>query len=61
MVSTTKKFKKSKTVSVKGKTSATVKKLSKKKYFVKVCAYILDRTGKKVYGKYSAVKRVKIK
>ena len=61
MVSTNKNFKKSKTVSVKDKTTATVKKLSKKEYFVKVCAYVLDRTGKKVYGKYSAVKSVKIK
>lgn len=61
MVSTNKNFKKSKTVSVKGKTTATVKKLSKKEYFVKVCAYVLDRTGKKVYGKYSAVKSVKKK
>lgn len=44
------------------KTSATLKKLKKgKTYYVKMRAYRTDSAGKKVYGKYSAVKQVKIK
>ena len=55
--STSKKFKNSKTVSTK-KTSVTLKKLKKKTYYVKVKAYKLDGK-KKVYGKWSKVKRFK--
>ena len=60
--STDKKFKKNcKTISTK-KTSATLKKLEKgKTYFVKVRAYKKDSAGKRVYGKYSASKKIKIK
>ena len=55
-----KKFKKAKRKTVKS-TSAMIKKLKKKKtYFVRVRAYKLV-DGKKVYGKWSAVKKVKIK
>ena len=58
-----KKFKKSKTVTVKkGSTvKATIKKLSKgKKYYFKVRAY-KTVNGKKIYGAYSSVKSVKVK
>ncbi len=55
-----KKFKKAKSKTTK-KTSLTLKKLKKgKTYFVKVRAY-KTVNGKKVYGDYSAVKKVKIK
>ena len=55
-----KKFKKAKSKTVKS-TSVTLKKLKKKTtYFVRVRAYkAVD--GKKVYGKWSSVKKVKIK
>ena len=57
---TNKKFKKAKSKTVKS-TSVTLKKLKKKKtYFVRVRAYRLAN-GKKVYGKWSSVKKVKIK
>ena len=55
-----KKFKKAKSKTVKS-SSVTLKKLKKKKtYFVRVRAYKLAN-GKKVYGKWSSVKKVKIK
>ena len=55
-----KKFKKAKRKTVKS-TFVTIKKLKKKKtYFVRVRAYKLA-DGKKVYGKWSSVKKVKIK
>lgn len=62
--STDKKFSKAntKTVTVgKTKNSVTIKKLEKgKNYYVKVCAY--KKSGKTaVYGKYSTVKKIKIK
>ena len=57
---TDKKFKKKKALTTK-KTSITIKKLSKKKtYYVRVRAYVLNGK-KKVYGKWSKVKKVKIK
>ncbi|MDD7402774.1 MAG: fibronectin type III domain-containing protein [Butyribacter sp.] len=58
--STSSKFKAAKKVTTK-KTSYTLKKLKKgKKYYVKVRAYkTVD--GKKIYGAYSAVKKIKIK
>lgn len=61
LVSTNKNFKKAKTVTVKSKTSVTVKKLKKTKYYVKVRAYTSDADGKASYGKYSSVKTVKVK
>jgi hypothetical protein len=59
-IATKKNFKKGKKVtSVKG-TSKTFKKLKKNKtYYVKVRAYT-KKNGKKVYGAYSKVKKVKI-
>ena len=40
----------------------TIKKLkSGKKYYVRVRAYCLDSTSKKVYGSYSTVKSIKVK
>ena len=62
LVSEKKNFKNAKSVIVKAKTSATVKSLKKNKtYFVKVCAYTEDYAGKKEFGKYSAVKKGKVK
>ena len=44
------------------KTSVRFKKLKKgKTYYVKVRAYKKDSANSKVYGSYSAVKKVKIK
>lgn len=44
------------------KTSLTLKGLKPgKTYYFKVCTYSLDSKGKKVYSKYSKVKKVKIK
>ena len=62
--STSKKFakgNKTKTISKNKTTSYTIKKLKKKKtYFIRIRAYkIAD--GKKVYGKWSSVKKVKVK
>lgn len=61
--STNKKFPSSstkKTVSASAK--KTLKKLkSGKKYYVKVRAYQVDSTGKKVYGAYSKAKGIKVK
>lgn len=56
--STSKKFKDSKIVATK-KTSVTIKNLKKKTYYVKVKAYKLD-SKKKVYGKWSKVKRFRV-
>ena len=55
-----KKFSKAKKLSTK-KTSVTLKKLKKGTYYVKVRAYKTDAKGKKCYGSYSSVKKVKIK
>ena len=55
-----KKFKKKKSVQTK-KTKYTIKKLKKKKtYYIRVRAYKMNGR-KKVYGKWSKVKKVKIK
>lgn len=44
------------------KNSITIKKLTRKKnYYVRVRAYKLDSAGNRVYGKWSKVKKVKIK
>ena len=60
--STNKKMKKN-CISLKTKSkSVTLSGLTKgKTYYVKVRAYKTDSTGQAVYGKYSAVKKVKIK
>ena len=59
--STDKKFKKAVTKKNTAKTSYTISKLKKgKTYYVRIRAYKVDSTGKKVYGKYSSVKKVKI-
>ena len=59
--STDKKFKKSVTKKTTKKTSFALTKLKKgKTYYVRVRAYKTDSTGKKVYGKYTSVKKVKI-
>lgn len=60
--STNKKFKgkTTKTIDLKGK-SKVIKKLSKKIYYVRVRAFRYDSMNKKVYGKWSSVKQVKIK
>ena len=56
------KGKKVKTIKNAKKLSLTVKKLKKNKnYFVKVRAYTIDKNGKKVYGNWSEVKKIKIK
>ena len=49
------------TIKQANKTSVTVKKCKrKKKYYVKIRAYVL-KDGKKVYGKWSKTKKVKVK
>ena len=59
--STDKKFKKAVTKKNTAKTSYTISKLKKgKTYYVRIRAYKIDSTGKKVYGKYSSVKKVKV-
>ena len=62
MYSTNKAFRKAvKKVTTK-KVALTVKKLKKgKTYYVKAAAYKMDASGKKLYGKYSAAVKVKIK
>ena len=61
-----KKFKKAKTKTVDikktKKLSLTIKKLKKSKtYYVRVRAYATDASGKKVPGKWSKTKKVKIR
>ena len=59
--STDKKFKKAVTKKNTAKTSYTISKLKKGKiYYVRIRAYKMDSTSKKVYGKYSSVKKVKV-
>lgn len=61
--STSKKFKagtKSK-LTTSGKKYTISKLKSKKKYYIKIRAYALNANGKKIYGKYSAVKVCKTK
>lgn len=59
-----KSFKKAKSVKFSRKKSLTSKswKVSKgKTYYVKVRAYMKTRTGKTIYTKYSAIKKIKVK
>ena len=59
--STDKKFKKAVTKKNTAKTSYIISKLKKGKiYYVRIRAYKMDSTGKKVYGKYSSMKKVKV-
>ena len=59
--STDKKFKKVVTKKNTAKTSYTISKLKKGKiYYVRIRAYKMDSMGKKVYGKYSSMKKVKV-
>lgn len=59
---TNKKFTKGKKTKNTKKTTVTIKKLKRKKtYYVKVRAYRINKDGEKVYGKFSKVKKVKIK
>lgn len=58
----TKKMKKAKIKTIaKNKTSFTLKKLKGKKYFIQVRAYKIGKSNKKVKGKWSSVKKVKMK
>lgn len=57
-----KKFTKSKKQIRTKKTIITIKKLKPKKtYYVKVRAYHVNEDGKRVYGKFSKVKRIQVK
>lgn len=59
---TNSKFTKDKTSKEVTGTSKTFKNLqSQKTYYVKIRAYKTDSDGKKVYGKYSSVQKVKVK
>jgi hypothetical protein len=59
---TDKKFKKGKKAKTTAKTTYTLKKLKKNKtYYIKVRAYNKKNGGGRVYGKWSKVKKVKIK
>ena len=58
---TNSKFTKGKKVVNTTKRTKTIQKLKKgKTYYVRVRAYKKDSTGRKVYGKYSKVKKIKI-
>ena len=62
MYSTDKKFKKAAVKITTKEANYVTKKLKKgKKYFIKVAAYRKDKAGKKVYGSFSAVKKIKVK
>lgn len=62
LYSTDKKFKRNTLMVTTSDTSKTFKGLSKgKTYYFKVRMYKLDSTGKKIYGKYSSVKKAKIR
>lgn len=56
------KFKKGVKTRLAGMQSVSIRGLKRgRTYYVKVRAYKVDSAGKKVYGKYSAVRRVKVK
>jgi len=61
IIATNSKFTKNKKILTGTSKIKTFKKLKKAKYYVKVRAYKLDSTGKKVYGAYSKVKQIRIK
>lgn len=61
-IASNKKFTKGKKTKTLSKTTYSFKKLKKNKYYyVRVRAYVYNRNHKKVYGSWSAVKKVKIK
>lgn len=61
-IASNKKFTKGKKTKTLSKTTYSFKKLKKNKYYyVRVRAYAYDSNHKKVYGSWSAVKKVKIK
>lgn len=61
-IATNKKFTKGKKTKTLSKTTYSFKKLKKNKYYyVRIRAYVYDSNHKKVYGSWSAVKKVKIK
>ena len=61
-IASNKKFTKGKKTKSLSKTTYSFKKLKKNKYYyVRVRAYVYDSNHKKVYGSWSAVKKVKIK
>ena len=60
-ISTNKNFKKSVTTKKVIKKNNYTKKLKKGTYYVRVRAYVLDETGKKVYGKFSSTKKKSVK
>ena len=57
---TNKKMKKAKIITI-TKNKLVIKKLSKKKYYIQVCAYKVGSNGKKVKGKWSSKKAIKVK
>lgn len=59
--SRSKTFSKKKTVTTTSKTKTLTGLTSGKTYYVKVRAYKVDSTGKKVYGSYSTVKKITVK
>ena len=60
--STNKSFKKAVKKVITKKDSITIKKLkSRKIYYIKAQAYVTDSKGKKIYGKYGSVVKVKVK
>ena len=58
--STKKNFKKKKRITSK-KYKFTLKKLSKKQYYIKVRAFRIEQNGVKRFGKWSKIKKVKVK
>lgn len=60
VTATNKKMKAGKKTTTMSSTSKTLKLKKGKTYYVKVRAFSVDSTGKKVYGKYSAVKQLKL-
>lgn len=58
--STKKNFKKKKRITSK-KYKFTLKKLSKKQYYIKVRAFRIEQNGFKRFGKWSKIKKVKVK
>ena len=57
---TNKKMKKAKIITI-TKNKLVIKKLAKKKYYIQVCAYKVGSNGKKVKGKWSSKKAIKVK
>ena len=59
---TNKKFKNAKSITIKKKRKSSITskkwKAKKKTYYVKVRAYMITKTGKKIYSKYSKVKKL---